>query len=154
LRLNPRLGLAVFLQLICLPSALLLIVSAPPILAAAPTGEEQGRQKQQNEPQNFPSAGNTRGDLWAENQGDQIVFNCAYHDGTTEYIVYRATSASGPWAELGRMPDDVARTSGRKIDDTPDARLMDLCYRVEAINGKGVVIRRYEPMCVPKFERK
>ena len=49
------------------------------------------------------------------------------------------------------MSDAVARTSGPKIDDTPEARLMDLCYKVEAINELGRAIRIYEPMCVPKF---
>jgi len=103
------------------------------------------------EPQNFPSAQNTRGDLSGENWGDQIVFNWAYQDGATAYIVYRSTLASGPWQELGRMSDAVARTSGSKIDDTPDARLTDLCYKIEAIDANGVVIRFYQPMCVPKF---
>ncbi len=37
------------------------------------------------------------------------------------------------------------------MDVTPDARLKDLCYKVEAIDVKGNVIRRYEPVCVPKF---
>jgi hypothetical protein len=36
-------------------------------------------------------------------------------------------------------------------DVTSDAKVMDLCYRVEGINGTGQVIRNYEPMCVPKF---
>ena len=103
--------------------------------------------------QNFPSARNARGDLWGENQGDQIVFNWAYHTGASEYIVYRAMSVTGPWQELGRMSDAVARTSGAKIDDTPDARLMDLCYKVEAIDASGQVIRIYQPMCVPKFDQ-
>jgi hypothetical protein len=38
-----------------------------------------------------------------------------------------------------------------RLDDTPDARLMDLCYKVEAIDTEGLVIETYEPICVPKF---
>jgi hypothetical protein len=101
--------------------------------------------------QNFLSARNAQGDLRGENWGDQIVFWWSYHAGATEYIVYRAPSSSGPWEELGRMSDAVARTSGPKIDDTPDARLIDLCYKVEAIDELARVIRIYQPMCVPKF---
>ncbi|HEX9271073.1 MAG TPA: hypothetical protein VGA01_02545 [Candidatus Binatia bacterium] len=51
------------------------------------------------------------------------------------------------------MSDAVARTSGSKIDQTPDARKTDLCYKVEAINTLGQVIRIYQPMCVPKFDQ-
>lgn len=52
------------------------------------------------------------------------------------------------------MPDDVARTSGSKIDDTPLVRLADICYKVEAVDANGLVIRTYQPMCVPKFVQK
>jgi hypothetical protein len=105
-------------------------------------------------PQNFPSAVNARGDLFGENWGDQIVFNWAYQDRASEYIVYRSKSASGPWDVLGTMSDIVARTSGSKIDDTPDAKVIDLCYKVEAVDALGQVIRIYEPMCVPKFDQR
>ena len=101
--------------------------------------------------QPFPSAQNTRGDLWGENWGDQIVFNWVEADGATEYIVYRFTSLAGPWQELARVREVAARTGGSKVDVTPDASLMDLCYKVEALDAKGNVIRKYEPICVPKF---
>jgi Glucodextranase, domain B len=99
----------------------------------------------------FRVAANSQNDLRGENWGDQIVFWWSYHAGAIEYIIYRAPSSSGPWEELGRMSDAVARTSGPKIDDTPDARLIDLCYKVEAIDTVGQVLRFYDPMCVPKF---
>ncbi len=86
--------------------------------------------------------------------GDHIVFNWVDQDGATEYIVYRSPSANGPWEELSRINDDAARTSGSKVDVTPDARVKDLCYKVEAINAKGNVIKRYEPICVAKFAGK
>ena len=28
---------------------------------------------------------------------------------------------------------------------------MDLCYKVELIDAKGLVIETFEPICVPKF---
>ena len=43
---------------------------------------------------------------------------------------------------------------GAKVDYTPDARLMDVCYRVEATDATGVVIRVYGPICVPKYTGK
>ncbi len=104
--------------------------------------------------QPFPSAQNAQGDLWGENWGDKIVFNWVEEDGVTEYIIYRSTSFNGPWAEIDRLDDRAAKTGGSKGDDTPDARLKDLCYKVEAINAKGNVIKRYEPICIPKFVEK
>ncbi len=104
--------------------------------------------------QPFPSAQNAQGDLDGENWGDKIVFNWLEEDGATEYIIYRSTSFNGPWAELDRLDDRAAKTGGSKVDVTPDARLKDLCYKIEAIDAKGKVIRTYEPMCVPKFAGK
>ncbi len=100
-----------------------------------------------------PNSGvqNPQGDLWGGNMGDQILFNWVEKDGATEYIIYRSTSTNGSWEELSRINDDAARTSGGKVDVTPDARVKDLCYKVEAINDKGNVIKKYEPICVPKF---
>jgi hypothetical protein len=94
---------------------------------------------------------NPQGDLWGENEGDQIVFNWVYQDGTTKYIIYRSLSVNGPWEVLDEIDDVAARTSGSKEDVTPDARLKDLCYKVEAVDAKGNVTRRSEPICVPKF---
>jgi hypothetical protein len=43
---------------------------------------------------------------------------------------------------------------GAKVDRTPEARLKDLCYRVEATDESGAVIRVYQPICVPKYTGK
>ena len=95
---------------------------------------------------------NPQGDLLGENMGDNIAFNWADEDGAVQYIVYKSLSITGPWQELGRTAD--VGIGGAKVDVTPDARLKDLCYKIEAIDAKGNVIRKYEPMCVPKFAGK
>jgi hypothetical protein len=97
---------------------------------------------------------NPPGDLLGENMGDNIAFNWGYQDGTTKYIIYRSLSINGPWEVLDEIDDVAARTGGAKVDFTPDARLKDLCYKIEAIDAKGKVIRKYEPMCIPKFAGK
>lgn len=96
-------------------------------------------------------AENPQGDLWGENTGDQIVFTWDEQEGTSEYIVYRARHVKGPWEELARIREVAASTGGAKVDVTPDARKRDLCYKVEAIDTNGQIIRTYQPMCVPKF---
>jgi len=75
----------------------------------------------------------------------------ALNDSATEYIVYRSTSLTGPWEVNGRFWQAATRTGGATEELTSDARLMDLCYKVEAIDSKGLVIEFYEPICVPKF---
>lgn len=97
---------------------------------------------------------NAPGDLLGENMGDHIAFNWAYQDGTANYIIYRSTSINGPWEEIDRMDDDSARSGGANLDVTPLARQMDLCYKVEAVDAGDNVIRRYKPMCIPKFAGK
>ncbi len=103
--------------------------------------------------QNSPSARNAQGDLYGENLGDQIVLDWDLHDGATGYLLYRSTSLAGPWEQRGSIRESAARTGGARVDVTPDARLMDLCYKVEAINPVGHVIRVYQPICVPKFDQ-
>jgi hypothetical protein len=97
------------------------------------------------------TAANTAGDLWAENRGDAILLWWVNQSGTSEYIMYRSTSSSGPWQWLGGVDEVAARTGGAKLDETPDAALMDLCYKVEALDASSKVIRTYQPMCIPKF---
>lgn len=94
-------------------------------------------------------AANPKGDLWGGNNGDAIFLKWLAEPSATEYVVYRGTSLTGPWAELFR--DENIDVGGMREDVTSDAKVMDLCYRVEGINGTGQVIRNYEPMCVPKF---
>src|SRR5437867_2793790 len=84
MRLNPRLGLPVFLQLICLPSALFLTISALPTFAAAPTGAEQGLQKQLSEPQSPP-----------------VVFGPRILTQPNEAVTFSVTNPAGPfWLQV------------------------------------------------------
>jgi hypothetical protein len=103
------------------------------------------------DPQTTPWASNAQGTLYGENMGDFIILQWALNDSATEYFVYRSTSLNGPWEQTGRFSQGAASTGGAKVHETPDARLMDLCFKVEAIDGTGLVIEFYEPMCVPKF---
>ena len=96
-------------------------------------------------------ASNAQGTLYGENLGDSIIMQWTLNDSATEYFVYRSTSLTGPWEVNGRFSQAAARTGGAKEELTSDARLMDLCYKVEAIDAKGLVIEFYEPICVPKF---
>ncbi len=96
-------------------------------------------------------ARNPQGDLYGENLGDRILLQWDLHDGATEYIVYRSTSLTGPWEINGRFTQAAATTGGATEELTPDASLMDLCYKVEALDATGLVIETYEPICVPKF---
>jgi hypothetical protein len=94
---------------------------------------------------------NRKDDLAGWNMGDQIVLWWERQDHATEYIVYRSLSSDGLWKELTR---ETAVGRANTVDITPDARLIDLCYRLEALDAKGRVIRRYKPVCVPKFVEK
>jgi len=63
-----------------------------------------------------------------------------------EYVIYRSYSIDGHWMELGRVPLTTA------VDITPEAEIRDLCYKIEALDSGGKVIRRYEPICIPKWQ--
>jgi hypothetical protein len=95
---------------------------------------------------------NSQGDLSGLNTGDQVVLQWSIDERAAEYVLFRSTSIEGPWNEIARIDDLAARTGGAKVDITPDARLMDLCYKVDALNASGMVVRRYDPICVPKFK--
>jgi hypothetical protein len=47
-------------------------------------------------------AANPKGDLSGGNNGDAIFLKWLAEPSATEYIVYRGTSLTGPWAELFR----------------------------------------------------
>jgi len=98
-----------------------------------------------------PTVSNNQGDLTGENMGDNMALSWGFDDNAVEYVVFRATSLNGPWVERFRFDKDAAMTGGAKVDFTPDARLRDLCYKVEARDAAGLAIRFYEPICVPKF---
>jgi hypothetical protein len=97
-------------------------------------------------------AQNPQGTLYGENLGDSIVLRWDIADNAAEYIVWRSTSLNGPWQVNGRFPQSAVKTGGATVEYTDDARLMDLCYKVEALDTAGVVIELYEPICVPKFD--
>jgi hypothetical protein len=117
--------------------ALLLCLLTFPLFAAKPS-RAQGAQ-------NGPR------DLSGANMGDFIALTWAHERTSTTYVMYRSSSQTGPWQEIGRIESDVSRTSGAKVDYTPDARLMTLCYKVEALDSSGAVIRSYQPACIPAF---
>jgi hypothetical protein len=96
-------------------------------------------------------ASNAQGTLYGENLGDSIILQWDLNDSAAEYYTYRSTSLNGPWEQVLRTSQSAAATGGAREDLTPNASLMDLCYKVEAIDSKGRVIEFYEPICVPKF---
>jgi hypothetical protein len=98
-----------------------------------------------------PGVINPKGDLWGSNLADQIALWWVEQDGATEYVIFRSLSFTGPWQEIQRVP---AAGSTNTTDTTPDARLKDLCYRADAFDSKSNVIRRYAPICVPRFVEK
>jgi len=100
---------------------------------------------------NSPAATNSKGTLFGENMGDSILYQFAINDRATEYFVYSSNSLTGPWKTTGRFSQGAATTGAAKIHRTSDARLMDVCLKVEAVDATGVVIETYEPICVPKF---
>jgi len=99
-------------------------------------------------------ASNGPDDLHIETMGDFIALWWSDEPSSATYVMYRSTSQTGPWQEIGRIESDVSRTSGGKVDYTPDARLKTLCYKVDALDAAGRVIRTYQPICVPKYAEK
>ena len=61
-------------------------------------------------------AANPKGDLWGGNNGDAIFLKWLAEPSATEYIVYRGTSLTGPWAELFR--DENIDVGGMREDVT------------------------------------
>ena len=40
------------------------------------------------------------------------------------------------------------------VDGEPEeVQTKDLCYKIEALDSNGRVIRQYEPICVPKWQK-
>ena len=97
---------------------------------------------------NARSAGNTNNDLGAVNHGDFIAIQWDDADEAAQYYVYTSTSLGGPWTLSFSVGDNLG---GAKVDYTPDARVRDVCYRVEATDSTAAVIRVYGPICVPKY---
>ncbi len=95
-----------------------------------------------------PTTQNTKADFGGTNLGDSIHFSWSPADRANEYVRFRSLSINGPWEEEGHILGSL--TNG--VDVTPGAREKTLCYRLEARDEKGSVVRDYEPICVPKFE--
>jgi hypothetical protein len=96
-------------------------------------------------------ASNAADDLTGENMGGAIYLWWSEEPAATQYVLYRSTSQNGPWQQLGTIDSDISLTGGPKVDRTADARLMTLCYKLEALDAAGRVVRTYQPMCVPKY---
>jgi hypothetical protein len=96
-------------------------------------------------------ASNTSKDLFGDNEGDYIVLQWDDADGAAQYYVYTSTSLTGPWTLSFSLGDNLG---GAKVDYTPDARLRDVCYKLEATDANGAAIKVYEPICVPKFVKR
>jgi hypothetical protein len=93
-------------------------------------------------------ASNGANDLFGDNHGEYIMLKWEDTDEAAQYYVYSAMSPEGPWTLSFSLGDNLG---GAKQDYTPDARLRDICYKVEATDLVGVVIRLYEPICVRKY---
>jgi len=94
--------------------------------------------------------GNKNYDLRGLNMKDQIVLWWSGDENAEEYVFYRAYSKDGPWIEWFRTFKGEPMNA---VDGTPkEAQTMDLCYKIEALDSRGRVIRRYEPICVPKWQ--
>jgi len=132
----------------CLLAAFLTVMLNPGCSIEIPSTMQVSQTQQGRKPQ---WASNAQRTFYGENLGDSIILDWDLNDEAAEYFVYRSTSLNGPWKQVLRTSQAAARTGGARVDLTPDARLMDLCYKVEAIDSSGVVIEFYEPICVPKF---
>ncbi|GBD98466.1 hypothetical protein BMS3Abin07_00480 [bacterium BMS3Abin07] len=70
-------------------------------------------------------------------------------DRAEKYIFYRAYSMDGPWERIYSIGKGFL--TGAAADSTPYLTEREHCYRVEAVDKRGQVIRRYEPICVPPY---
>jgi len=96
-----------------------------------------------------PTISNKKVDLSGSNMKTQIHLTWGYTEGVSEYIIYKAYSIDGPWIEWERS---YAGEPTNTVDITPEAQTRDLCYKIEALDSNGNVIRIYEPICVPKWQ--
>jgi hypothetical protein len=93
-------------------------------------------------------ATNTRGDLFAENWRGEVVVDWTPADTPdVVYHLYEALSPEGPWTSFF----DAIVGSNPVHQGQPNALFRDVCYKIEATDKEGTVIRAYEPICVPKY---
>jgi hypothetical protein len=96
------------------------------------------------------SAQNAKGDLTGENWIERIILLWHAQDGAITYLIYRASSVKAPWVEVAKKDEIDVRSFGGYEDITDLALTNDLCYKVEAVNEVGQLVRVYESVCVPK----
>jgi len=95
---------------------------------------------------------NEAADLMAQNWGDLIYLSVSLQEGAATYIVYRSVSDQGGWVERMRASDKELRDFANSVQDiTSYAQERELCYKVEAIDSVGRLLRDYEPVCVPRY---
>jgi len=99
-----------------------------------------------------PTVSNSKNDLLGSNDLESIGLWWDREERATEYVLFRSESINGPFVEIGTLPAGLQRRTNA-TDFTPDALIKTLCYKIEALDDKGTVIRVYEPVCIPKFER-
>ena len=67
---------------------------------------------------------------------------------TDRVVIYRATSANGPWNRA--VEDQITPDRPTGAVDLVDGTLHDLYYRMEALDASGSVLKSYEIVYVPK----
>ncbi len=91
---------------------------------------------------------NASGDLWGWNIRHEIILWWEPIDNAAQYVIYKAYSKDGPWTELDSMGQGQPHSDE---DITSDAATRDVYYKIDALDTNGYVIKRYEPLCVPKY---
>ena len=100
---------------------------------------------------------NPAGDLSGTNVGDAISLGwAAPPEATTKYVAFRASTQEGPWREAARFERVIDQATQVELTVTPlytpgvDPST-DAFYRLEARAADGTVLRRYEPVFVPRY---
>ena len=113
------------------------ILSSIPKSSSIQTSERSGSEADPN-----PTVTNRNKDLSGLNNGDFNALWWEKDERASEYAFFRGPTSDGPWEEVAK----VSLPSG--VDFTSEARLRQLCYRVEALDANGGVILRYDPVCL------
>ena len=96
-------------------------------------------------------AQNPSGDLRGENWRVRIFVMWPAQEGAKTYIIYRALSVNEHWVELAQKKNEEVIDSGTYEDITDLAQSNSLCYKIEAVNEVGQLLRVYEAVCMPKY---
>ncbi|MBI2451142.1 MAG: hypothetical protein HYV52_02265 [Parcubacteria group bacterium] len=98
-----------------------------------------------------PTIANSANDLVGNNNLESIGLIWDREEGAVEYVIFRSDFISGPFVEFRRIRAGIEIRANTE-DITPDARTKTLCYKIEARDIAGKIIRIYEPICVPKWQ--